>query len=368
MKPHKRKNTPPRREPGEENPQPEVTPGEEQAAQPEQPSQDVYEGAEQYPTENLQYDPGQALVDPAMQPPEPGQAYADPNPVQQDPGQAYVDPNQMQHDPAQAFVDPGQAYVDPNAGVSTPPPVGGGQPPVPDPGPAEPVHRSPQRKMATGGRAPRRRPSTKRAGSRYQKPKPSYGGGISVMDVFLFLVAIAMIVIIVMVVLPKDLSGVKGHPVDPLVEKKDVRNLLAEGQKIMVDRKEVLEISEAEVNKYLNVRLQGDQQGIMSSLVKFKGAYFDFSPGVAEVIIERELFGMPITMTSRIRPEKFQRQVIYRNAGWSIGKIDFTSRNIKPIIDMFVRMRIACKEEYDVLTQMNGVSFEEDKVILDPVL
>ncbi|MDB2496951.1 hypothetical protein N9X25_07365 [Verrucomicrobiales bacterium] len=366
MKPHKRKNTPPRREQGEEHQEANVTPAEEQAAPPEQQSQDVYQETEQYPIKEPQYDPGQALVDPSMQPPEPRQAYADPNPAPQDHGQAYVDPNQLQHDPAQAFVDPGSAY-DPNAGVPGSPPVGS-LPPVPHPGTAERVTRSPQRKMATSGRGPRRRPSTKRASSRYQKPKPSYGGGISVMDVFLFLVACAMIVVIVMVVMPKDLSGLKGHPVDPLLEKKDVRNLLAEGQKIMVERKQALEISEAEVNKYLNVRLQGDQEGIMSSLVKFKGAYFDFSPDLAEVIIERELLGMPITMTSRIRPEKFQRQVIYRNAGWSIGKIDFTSRNIKPIIDMFVRMRIACKEEYDVLLQMNGVRFEQDKVILDPVL
>lgn len=366
MKPHKRKNTPPRREQREEHQEANVTPAEEQAAPPEQQSQDVYQETEQYPIKEPQYDPGQALVDPSMQPPEPRQAYADPNPAPQDHGQAYVDPNQLQHDPAQAFVDPGSAY-DPNAGVPGSPPVGS-VPPVPHPGTAERVTRSPQRKMATSGRGPRRRPSTKRASSRYQKPKPSYGGGISVMDVFLFLVACAMIVVIVMVVLPKDLSGLKGHPIDPLLEKKDVRNLLAEGQKIMVERKQALEISEAEVNKYLNVRLQGDQEGIMSSLVKFKGAYFDFSPDLAEVIIERELLGMPITMTSRIRPEKFQRQVIYRNAGWSIGKIDFTSRNIKPIIDMFVRMRIACKEEYDVLLQMNGVRFEQDKVILDPVL
>lgn len=366
MKPHKRKNTPPRREQREEHQEANVTPAEEQAAPPEQQSQDVYQETEQYPIKEPQYDPGQALVDPSMQPPEPRQAYADPNPAPQDHGQAYVNPNQLQHDPAQAFVDPGSAY-DPNAGVPGSPPVGS-VPPVPHPGTAERVTRSPQRKMATSGRGPRRRPSTKRASSRYQKPKPSYGGGISVMDVFLFLVACAMIVVIVMVVMPKDLSGLKGHPVDPLLEKKDVRNLLAEGQKIMVERKQALEISEAEVNKYLNVRLQGDQKGIMSSLVKFKGAYFDFSPDLAEVIIERELLGMPITMTSRIRPEKFQRQVIYRNAGWSIGKIDFTSRNIKPIIDMFVRMRIACKEEYDVLLQMNGVRFEQDKVILDPVL
>lgn len=366
MKPHKRKNTPPRREQREEHQEANVTPAEEQAAPPEQQSQDVYQETEQYPIKEPQYDPGQALVDPSMQPPEPRQAYADPNPAPQDHGQAYVDPNQLQHDPAQAFVDPGSAY-DPNAGVPGSPPFGS-VPPVPHPGTAERVTRSPQRKMATSGRGPRRRPSTKRASSRYQKPKPSYGGGISVMDVFLFLVACAMIVVIVMVVMPKDLSGLKGHPVDPLLEKKDVRNLLAEGQKIMVERKQALEISEAEVNKYLNVRLQGDQKGIMSSLVKFKGAYFDFSPDLAEVIIERELLGMPITMTSRIRPEKFQRQVIYRNAGWSIGKIDFTSRNIKPIIDMFVRMRIACKEEYDVLLQMNGVRFEQDKVILDPVL
>lgn len=341
-------------------------------AQPGPQSQEAHDGLpQQYPTEQPQYDPGQAFVDPSMGQPDPNQQYVDPNQQYADPNQQYVDPNQATHDPGQAYVERPASPYDPNAAVPGPPPPITSGPPVPDPGPPEPAaaapRRSPGRKMATSKRGGRR-PATGRAGSRYQKPKPSYGGGITVMDVFLFLVACAMVTVIVFVVLPKDLSGVDGYPADPLVEKKDVRNLLAEGQKIMVDRKEKLEIAEKDVNKYLNFRLNGEQTGIMSSLVKFKGAYIDFTPGLAEIIVERELFGLPITMTSRVRPEKFQRQVVYRNAGWSIGKIDFNSRNIKPIIDMFIRMRIACKEEFEVLKQMNGVEFADNKVILDPVL
>lgn len=188
------------------------------------------------------------------------------------------------------------------------------------------------------------------------------------MGVFLFLIAIAMMAIVAFVVMPKDVSHVKGYPIDPLTEKKDQRNLLDEAQKVMVSRDKDLVISEAEVNAYLNHRLQGEQTGMMAALVKFRGVYVDFTPGFAEVIVERELFGLPITMTARVKPELFQRQVIYRPAGWSIGKIEFNSRNIKPIIGMFQRIRTTCQEEFSTMRQMADVRFEEDKVILDATL
>lgn len=189
------------------------------------------------------------------------------------------------------------------------------------------------------------------------------------MGVFLFLIALAMLAVVGVVLLPKDISSVKGYPVNPLTsEGGEPRNLLDEAQKVMISRDKDLVLSEEEVNRYLNHRLQGQQGGLMSSLVKFRGVYVDFSPERAEIIVERSIFGKPITLTSQIRTEKFQRQTLYRPAGWSIGKLEFTSRNIKPIIDMFFRMRLAFDEEYSTLRQMADVRFEENQVVLDATL
>jgi hypothetical protein len=380
MKPHRRKDTPPRRENPDasgQHPDGEVSQAPDQGAYDAAPGEtapapETPPPAYQDPGQ-MQYDPGQALVDPGASYPEPQQAPADPGQAYPDPNQAYVDPNQAYADPGQAYVDPNQAYGDPNQGYSDPgrafvdPPVPT-PPPVGSAPPAQLTSPAPRRKVVTKRSGGRRPVKGGRPGSRYQKPQPNYGGGVSVMGVFLFLVAIAMMVIVTFVVMPKDVSHVKGYPIDPLKEKKDQRNLLDEAQKVMVSRDKDLVISEAEVNAYLNHRLQGEQTGMMAALVKFRGIYVDFTPGFAEVIVERELLGLPITMTARVKPELFQRQVIYRPAGWSIGKIEFTSRNIKPIIGMFQRIRISCQEEFNTMKQMADVRFEEDKVILDATL
>lgn len=184
------------------------------------------------------------------------------------------------------------------------------------------------------------------------------------MTVFLTLVALAMLGIVAMVMMPKDLSAVKGYPVNPLSNETPA-NLLDQAQRVMIDREKAITFSEEDVNAYLNHRLQGEQGGAISALVKFKGVYVDFTPEHAEVIIEREIFGMPVTMSSKIRAEKFRRQVLYKSAGWSLGKIEFNSRNIKPVIEMFMRLRKTCMEEFTTMKQMADVRFEQDALVLD---
>ena len=184
------------------------------------------------------------------------------------------------------------------------------------------------------------------------------------MTVFISLIALAMLAVVTMVLLPKDMSSVKGYPVNPMTSG-EPRNLLDEAQKVMISREEVLTLTEADVNAYLNQRLAGKQDGAVSSIVKFKGVYADFSPGMVEIFVERELFGLPLTMSSKIKAEKFRSQVRYQSAGWSLGRIEFNSRNIKPVIEMFERLRATCQEEMITMRQMVDVRFEEDALVLD---
>lgn len=324
-----------------------------------------------YPSEPPSYDPGAALVDENATYGSPEVASYDPNQAYGDPASVYGDLDQAHPEFQQGYVDPaasgagyqsGHAEYDPYAAPSH----GGVYDESPDPIPLAPS-RSVAPKKKVGAHAPRRKPvSGKKAPSpRRPGPKPVvYGEGVSMMTVFLTVIALAMLAAVAMVVLPRDMSKVGGYPLNLLSDGKP-RNLLAEAQKIMIDRNAELSLSEEEVNRYLNARLQGEQKGPMAALVKFRAVYLDFAPGTAEVIIERELFGMPITMTAKLIVEQARGRAFYKPGGWTLGRVELGERNVKPVIDLFTRLRGACLDEYHAIQQMSDVRFEEDRVVLD---
>jgi hypothetical protein len=335
---------------------------------PEAPESDANDGVAPeygaYPAGATQYDPGAALVDE-------NQTYAAPEDAYYDPNQAYVDPAAAYEDPNQAYAAYPEGYVDPNSGYATyetyAAPTDGGvydetpaSPPVAPRQSAAPkkkvTKRAPQRKPVAGKNAP----LSKRPG-----PKPVvYREGLSMMTVFLTVIALGMLAAVVMVVLPRDMSKVGGYPINPLAGDKP-RNLLAEAQKIMIDRNAELALSEEDVNRYLNQRLQGAQKGPMAALVKFRAVYLDFAPGTADVIIERELFGMPITMSAKLTTEQTRGRAYYKPAGWTLGRVELGERNVKPVIDLFLRLRGTFLDEYHAIQQMSDVRFEDNRVVLD---
>ncbi len=403
MTPHQRKDVPPRRDPASDPGEIAASPGAEPAVENPGAAVDPAADPSTYPEAGT-YDPAAALVDENQSygstqagHPESGQTYIDPAT-----GQVYIDPatGQAYVEPAagQVYVDPatGQAYIDPNAAqpYSAAPAGGAGvygeefAPPPPPPQPYQggvydeaPAAQAPAPSPAAAP-TPQRRPATKKkvarrgaprktvAGRGVRRPpqRPVYDSGFSLMTVFLGLVAIAMLGIVVLVFQPSDLSGVAGYPSTASLGGEKARNLLADGQRAMIDRDGVLVFSEEEVNRYLNQRLSGEQTGPMSSFVKFRGVYVDFSPDKAEIFIEREFFGMPMTMSAQLRNERSRQQVVYKPTGWTLGKVSLGARNVKPVIDMFLRLRDACIDEYHVLQQMREVSFEENQIALNPVI
>lgn len=342
MKPHRRKPTPPRRDDAESQ-----TSGEahEENAAPEEPHY--------APDETISYDPGAALMDEH---------------------QAYVDPNQAYVEPTAEYEGAEHEYLDPNQQVDYPEPShtsGGIYDDAPEFTPQAPPPPRLVKKKVTK-RAPQRRPhvpARKAPGAGHKRPRPTYSsdGGSSIMTVFLTLVALGMLAVVTYVVLPRDMTTVAGYPVNPLTSPKP-RNLLEEAQQAMITRTTALTFTEEEVNQYLNHRLQAEQTGPMAALVEFRGVYVDFTPGLADVIIERELFGMPLTMGVTISTDRFRQQTVYRATNWHLGRIDLEKRNIKPVIDLFLRLRMSCLDEFQALQQMADVKFEENQVILDATL
>lgn len=271
------------------------------------------------------------------------------------------------HDPNQAYVAPASPSPSEShaAGVydvaEVPQPAG-------QPAPASVPRRRAPRKVTKKKIVTRRTSGVSRRGgapsrkTSYQRPTTTYGGG-GMMNVFIGLIGIVMLVLVVMVLLPKDLSGIAGFPASRLDDSVP-RNLLSEAQGVMVSRSEEVAISESDLNAYLNHRIQGKQGGLMGAIVAFEGVYVDLLPNGAEVYVLRSFFGMPVTLTSRFRADSFRYQMRYEVVEFTIGKISMGSGNIKPVIDMFGRIKGGLREEEYTLNQLGEIRFEADRVIL----
>lgn len=266
--------------------------------------------------------------------------------------------------PAISYVTPPPQIADPNAGVyddvST------------DSAPAPRDRRFvPPRRGAAKTRQPASRPAaSSRARTPYRRPTYAYSEGISMMSVFLGLLTVAMLGLVAMVMWPRDLTEIGGYVIDPIAAASAPakRNLLDEAQKLMIGRSAEMAISETEVNTYLADRFKGEQGGLMGSLVSFKRVLVDFSPGKAEVIVLRELFGFPMTMSCKARIDEVRGSFVFTPSGWTIGHINLDSANIKPVIDLFGRLKTSASEEFETMRNLTGVRFEDDVIVLDAAI
>ncbi len=221
-----------------------------------------------------------------------------------------------------------------------------------------------QRKIATGGKRSTSRPGYR--GRPNRRPAPVHGEGISVFSILLALVALGLMAVVGMIMMPKELDFIKGYSSDGVMNGTKPRNLLEEAQKVMLTRGgEDLVFTEEEVNAYLSHRLQGVQTGVLASFVQYKGCYVDFTKENAEFFIERSIFGLPLTMSTKIHIQRFREEVQWRSAGGTIGKFTLGSKQLKPIVEAFKRIRGNFDDERLVIAQMVDIRFEEDKVILD---
>jgi len=114
--------------------------------------------------------------------------------------------------------------------------------------------------------------SSIRAGYR---PAPKFSSGVSISTVLLFLIVVAMGAAMTMVMLPKDLSAIAGYPPQQ-DDQAPVRNILSESLDALVAHEQSLNISEEDMNRYLQKRVIGKQGGVLGNFVKFKSVFVDF--------------------------------------------------------------------------------------------
>lgn len=191
------------------------------------------------------------------------------------------------------------------------------------------------------------------------------------MSVLMGLLGMVMLAASVYALLPKSLTHIDGYPSDPLI-KKEPKNLLAAGQKILETRTEDAVFTEKEVNDYINFRLQGDQQGALGGFMKVKGVYVDLRPDEAEIFVERSFPLIGSTTISTVVESYFnetKHQQIWKTGGGSIGRFNFPKgRSLQPVLNVFLRMAKAGSEELQVMDYMANVKIDEGKLTLDSAL
>ncbi len=183
------------------------------------------------------------------------------------------------------------------------------------------------------------------------------------MTVFLLIVAVGLAVVMAMILMPKDLDEIQGYPAELITE--EPRNLLREMQ-LALDPKNPegkVTLTEAEVNRYLNLRVGGDQGGPLSALVRYRGVYADLEPEFVELYLVRSVVGLPFTVSCRLTQKQSGYATVWRAGGGSIGRIRLGSKQFKPIIDAFLRLRVVCGDEMDAIRAMREIEFGKDQIV-----
>jgi hypothetical protein len=183
------------------------------------------------------------------------------------------------------------------------------------------------------------------------------------MTVLLLVVAAGLAVIMGMILMPKDLDQIKGYPGELVTG--EPRNLLGELQVALNPKEETSELAftEAEINQYLSQRIGGKQGGPLGALVKYKGLYADLEPNFVELYLVRTVVGLPFTVSCRLTQKKSGYTTVWKAGGGSIGRFRLSSKQFKPIIDAFLRIRGACKDEMDAIKAMNEIKFDDDRIV-----
>lgn len=165
-----------------------------------------------------------------------------------------------------------------------------------------------------------------------------------------------------------DLSVIQGYERIPGTGD-EVRNLQRELESALETRSEKLVIGERELNDYIYRSLEGRQKGMLGGwALNFRRVYVDLEPGYCEVVIAREIFGRPLTMSLRCTIEEREKVRIKRLVGGRLGSIRAAPGFFALLRGSFFNLMDVYRPEIDAVFMMGAISFAKDRLVLDPRL
>jgi hypothetical protein len=155
-----------------------------------------------------------------------------------------------------------------------------------------------------------------------------------------------------------DVSEV-GNP----LEVNDIADVLAQA---VIKRSAPLEITESDLNQFLEASLIGRQKGKTGELVTFEKALVDLEQGVARITLCWLTHGHRTTSSLDLQigvVDGKHRIEILRGA---YGRMPVARGFLLPILPAFRSLATACDVEVKSILNMTKIQILKDKLVLDP--
>jgi hypothetical protein len=215
-----------------------------------------------------------------------------------------------------------------------------------------------------------------------EEPKPRKRGCLArLVSAFLLLISIGLATALYFASQSQDLSDIKGYGMAANPAGRDLSQAVAEA--VQRGGYEV-KISEADLNGWLKRTFELKQGGLLADQVKLEGIAVRLENEQAEVILERSVFGRPMTASMFLRIEKIEDSggVLTQihldggpytdsfpklKKGGRIGKLVVPQGFLILLRPSFEKVgRLLSKEAENGIQNMNRVTIEKGSLILDP--
>lgn len=159
-----------------------------------------------------------------------------------------------------------------------------------------------------------------------------------------------------------DLGGVKGaeSASSTLI---DIPDLLGQAT---IKRSAPVEISEADLNRYLAATVSGGQTGRTSALAAFDRVLVDLEPGVARVtlcwLVKGHRTTASVDLRTTVRSGLHSAEIV----SGAYGRMPVARGFLSPIMPAYAALTKTCGPEIKLILSMTKIQIAKDKLVLDP--
>lgn len=215
-----------------------------------------------------------------------------------------------------------------------------------------------------------------------EKPQKSGGGCLGLLvKLFMLVILAGLGAAVFFIAQPQDLTDIGGYgPAAALAQRKDLKATLQSS----VDRGYEVTLSEEDINGYLSRTLAAKQSGLLGNSVSLDGAWVRLEEGRFEVILERRIFGHPLTISSYVQISQTVAPTgapstegvlhggpyikdLPLNRGGRFGQLVVPQGFLLLVLPSFAKLAALYKTELDLaFSHMARIRIEKEKLILDP--
>lgn len=158
-----------------------------------------------------------------------------------------------------------------------------------------------------------------------------------------------------------DLSGVAGA--DPSGPTVDISDALEQAE---IKRSAPIEITEADLNRYLVATVAGVQKGRTAKVIAFEKMLIDLEPGVARVTLCWLTRGYRTTTSLDLQVSAAGSKHRVEIVKGAYGRLPVARGFILPVLPAYQALAAACDAELKKLFNMTKIQIAKDKLVLDP--